>query len=435
VSLVFVDRAPTPSMTTARFLGAVVSPRTWSATAHVLLDLPIGLWAFIFVVVGGGLGFGLLTTVVFAVPVFIVFFAGLRWFGMFERSRMSSLLGIRIADPYPVFEGSLWNRIKLRLFSAAPWKEMAYCLVLLPLAVLGFSLVVTAWSGSLAIALLPAYVHALPNQVAHFWLFDVTAGPGVWAAGAVGVIGLLFVAPWVARGWAGLDGVIGRALLGRDQSEELEVLEERVDTLEESRSWAVEIAEAERRRIERDLHDGAQQRLVALAMDLGRAKEKMDSDPDGARQLVDHAHVEAKRAIAELRDLARGIHPVSLGDRGLPGAIPALAGRSAIPVDVSVDVPVRPAPAIEGIAYFVVSESLANAVKYSGAERVRVSLVQHGDRLFLTVTDNGVGGADPSLGTGLRGLAERVGSVDGAFEVSSPLGGPTEIRVELPCAS
>jgi signal transduction histidine kinase len=423
-------------MTVPRFLVAVVSPRTWASTMQVVLDFVVGLIIFVFVVVCVSVSLGLAVTVIFAIPALVILFWGLRLIGIFERARLGSFLRLRIPDPYPVFEGSLWNRIKLRVFGAAPWKELAYSFVLFPLAAVGFSLVVGAWSACLALALLPAYLGALPGQTAHFWLVDVgSAGAAKWLACAGGIVGLLFVAPWIARGWAMLDGIIGPTLLGRDQSKDIEVLEERVDSLEESRSWAVEIAEAERRRIERDLHDGAQQRLVALAVDLGRAKEKLDSDPAGAKELVEHAHSEAKRAIVELRDLARGIHPVSLGDRGLPGAIPALAGRSDIPVDVHVDVPVRPAPAIEGIAYFVVSECLANAAKYSGADRTRVSLVQHGDRLFLSVVDNGVGGADPRLGSGLRGLAERVGSVDGTFEVSSPIGGPTEIRVELPCAS
>jgi signal transduction histidine kinase len=436
VILVLVDRRPGASaLTPARFVGAIVAPRTWTATAHVLLDLPIGQIVFVFVILGLVLTGSLLCTIVLAVAPLVILVFGLRLIGRFERARFASLLDVPIADPYPVFEGSRWTRIKMRLFGAAVWKELAYALILLPSACVGFPLVVVAWSGSLALVLLPLYIGALPNQVAHLWLVDITPGIAAWAMAVLGLAVLVFVAPWVARAWALLDTVLGRALLGRDQSEELEVLEERVDSLEESRSWAVQIAEAERRRIERDLHDGAQQRLVALAVDLGRAKEKMDSDPDGARHLVDHAHDEAKRAIAELRDLARGIHPVSLGDRGLAGAIPALAGRSAIPVDVHISVPDRPAPAIEGIAYFVVSETLANAVKYSGATRVSVRLVQRGDRLLLDVVDNGVGGADPALGTGLRGLAERVGSVDGSFEVSSPLGGPTEIRVELPCAS
>jgi signal transduction histidine kinase len=233
-------------------------------------------------------------------------------------------------------------------------------------------------------------------------------------------------------GWAELDILIGTHLLGRSTTE---VLEHRVESLEVSRSWAVEIAEAERRRIERDLHDGAQQRLVAVAMDLGMARDRVDDDPERTRELIEHAHDEAKRAIVELRDLARGIHPVALGDRGLAGAVAALAGRSPIPVEAVVDVPHAPPPAIEGIAYFVISECLANAVKHSSASRVWVRVAEHDGRLYVKVIDDGVGGADLALGTGLIGLSERVASVDGTFEVSSPLAGPTQIQVELPCAS
>lgn len=427
-------RPPNGRRAVVRVFGALVSPRTWGATMHVLLDFVVGLPMFVFVVVGLSLIAGLAVTVVFAVISLAVLLVGLRLFGKFERARFASLLGVPISDPYPVFHGSLWTQLRLWLFGAAPWKELAYALVLFPLSCIGVTLVTFAWSGSLALFLLPLYVYVLPDQAAHFFVVDIGPGPGIWIVAAVGAAGLL-VAPWVARGWAALDVVIGTALLERHGTEEIEQLEERVETLETSRSWALEIAEAERRRIERDLHDGAQQRLVAVAMDLGLAREKLDTDPDRARELIEHAHDESKIAIAELRDLARGIHPVALGDRGLPGAIPALAGRCAIPVDVQVSVPNRPSASIEGIAYFIVSECLANAVKHSSATWVNVSLRERGDRLCIEVTDNGVGGADMTLGSGLLGLADRASSVDGTFDLSSPLGGPTVISVELPCES
>jgi signal transduction histidine kinase len=238
----------------------------------------------------------------------------------------------------------------------------------------------------------------------------------------------------VCRGWAALDVFVARNLLGLGVTAELE---ERVDVLETTRSWALEVAEAERRRIERDLHDGAQQRLVALAMELGMARQKLDrDDAEGARELIDKAHEDAKAAIAELRDLARGIHPPDLGETGLPGAIPVLAGRSTVPVEVEVSVPERPAPSIEGIAYFVVSECLANVAKHARAGRAAVRVVQQGPWLVIEVADDGAGGAaTDGPGSGLRGLADRVASVDGRFTVSSPAGGPTVIRAELPCAS
>src|SRR5205085_9027645 len=186
-------------------------------------------------------------------------------------------------------------------------------------------------------------------------------------------VALLLAAPWAARQVTRADEASARALLGPSRSEELTL---RVQSLARSRADVVAAADAERRRIERDLHDGAQQRLVALAMDLGMARQKLDADPEAARALLDHAHEEAKRALVELRDLARGIHPVALSDRGLPGAIPAIASRCAIPVAVHVEVPDRPPASIEGMAYFIVSECLANAAKYSRAQHASVTVRQ-----------------------------------------------------------
>ena len=197
----------------------------------------------------------------------------------------------------------------------------------------------------------------------------------------------------------------------------------------------VDAAEAERRRIERDLHDGAQQRLVALAMELGRAKSKLADDVDAARELVEQAHAEAKAALKELRDLVRGVHPPVLTDRGLDAALSGLAARCTVPVDVQVDVlPVRPKPAVEAVAYFVVSEALTNVAKHSRATRATVVVEEHGHpgTLHIVISDDGIGGADPH-GAGLNGLADRVSGVDGRLTVESPRGGPTLISAVLPC--
>jgi signal transduction histidine kinase len=419
-----------------RALRALVAPRTWLATVHTVLDLVVGSVIFLAVATAMILALSLACTVVFLPPALWLTFIGVRGIGRFERLRFAALLDVRIPDPYlPVDLTENWLRRQWRwMWSAALWKEVLYTLILLPMSIIGVTLVVTVWGVALAMVSLPATIHLMPGDVARFGLFDVSTGWQAWAAGAVGLV-LLLAAPWVSRGWATVDTVLGSGLLGRNVTEELEELEERVDTLVLSRAQVIEIAEAERRRIERDLHDGAQQRLVALAMDLGMAREKMDSDPEGAKALVTEAHQEAKRAIAELRDLARGIHPVALGDRGLEGAVPALAGRCPLPVETTVALRDRPTPSIEGITYFIVSESLANAVKHGRAGRASVRVEQAGDRLQIEVSDDGIGGADPALGSGLRGLAERAASVDGTFEVWSPLGGPTVIRAELPCAS
>jgi signal transduction histidine kinase len=419
-----------------RALRALVEARTWLATTHTVLDLVVGSIVFLTVTVALIVAFSLACTIVLAPPALWLTLVFVRGVGRFERLRFAALLDVRIADPYPPrVPGESWLRQQWRwMWSAALWKEVLYTLILFPLAVVGFTIVVVVWAGALALLLLPLTILAMPGNVAQFGLIDVHPGWETAGAGALGFLALL-AAPWVSRGWATVDTVMGSGLLGRSATEEIEELEDRVDTLVVSRSHAIEIAEAERRRIERDLHDGAQQRLVALAMDLGMARQKMDTDPEGAKALVDEAHQEAKRAIVELRDLARGIHPVALGDRGLNGAIPALAGRCPLPIDVHVDLAERPTPSIEGMAYFIVSECLANAVKYANASRGSVRIHQDGDRLHIEITDDGVGGAQPALGSGLRGLADRAESVDGKFEVWSPLGGPTVIRAELPCAS
>jgi len=412
-------------------VGPVVAPSTWLAAIHVVLDFWIGIVTFTFAVIGLWATAGLICTVIFAIPALWLTLVFVRVVGIFERARYAAMLGLRLADPYPMPAPTFWGRVRDRFFGLSGWKELLYALLLLPLGTLGMTLVLAAWSGSIALVALPAYIGSLPEEVAHFGLFDIHPGWQAWMMSAAGVVGVL-IAPWITRGWAVVDMTVARALLSRGATAELE---ERVDTLETTRAWALEVAEAERRRIERDLHDGAQQRLVALAMDLGMARQKLDTDPDAARALLDEAHREAKIALVELRDLARGIHPVALSDRGLPGAIPAIASRCAIPVDVQVDVPIRPAASIEGMAYFIVSECLANAAKYSKATRASVRVRQDATRLHIEITDDGLGGAEPMNGSGLRGLADRAASVDGTFQVWSPLGGPTTIRAELPCVS
>jgi signal transduction histidine kinase len=209
-------------------------------------------------------------------------------------------------------------------------------------------------------------------------------------------------------------------------------MEERIETLESSRAGAVDAQETELRRIERDLHDGAQARLVALGMSLGMAEQKLSDDPERAGQLLAEARIGAEHALRELRDLARGIHPPVLADRGLAAALASLASSTPLPVGLSVEVEPRPAPAVESAAYFVAAEALANAVKHARAQRVDISIVRLGNSIELEVIDDGQGGADPE-GSGLRGLRRRVEALDGRLSVTSPRGGPTTIRAELPC--
>jgi signal transduction histidine kinase len=256
-------------------------------------------------------------------------------------------------------------------------------------------------------------------------------------AGGAGLLCLFLVGVWAAAGggyfwpaWAilALVAVVGghAALTWRDRGSR------RIAELESTRAGAVDAQDTELRRIERDLHDGAQARLVALGMSLGMAEQKLASDPAAAQALLAEARVGAQEALAELRDLARGIHPPVLADRGLEAAISTLADRSPLQVDLSVELTARPAPAVETAAYFVAAEALANAGKHAGAESVAISARRQGDALAIAISDDGHGGAD-SGGAGLRGLRQRVEALDGTLTVSSPDGGPTTVRAVIPC--
>jgi signal transduction histidine kinase len=248
---------------------------------------------------------------------------------------------------------------------------------------------------------------------------------------AAGGLILLLAAPQLTRGLAIADAAVARLLLGPPRRADLRA---RIGELELSRARVVDSAEAERRRIERDLHDGAQQRLVALAMDLGRARARFVDDPEAARAIVDQAHAEAKEALVELRNLVRGVHPPVLTDRGLDAALSGLAALSPVPVSVRVDAALSPPASVEAIAYFVVAEALTNIAKHARATRAVISVDRRGDTLSVVIRDDGIGGADPR-GQGLSGLADRVAGVDGRLTVDSPAGAGTVIEVELPCGS
>jgi len=315
------------------------------------------------------------------------------------------------------------------------WRAVAYPLVKLPVLVVEIYAVLLAVGGLVNLTYPfwwrlfrnhPPGVRLRPVPVlTPFGAFHVATFAGTFAVFAAGAA-MVLAAPWVARAAAAADVWLMRGMLGPGR------LAQRVADLEQSRALAVEDAAALLRRLERDLHDGAQIRLATLAMNLGMAREKLpaDADPD-VRELVDAAHQGAKDALVELRNLARGIHPPAL-DNGLADALATLAAGSAAPVELTTSLPRRPAPAIETIAYFCVAELLANAAKHSHANRVAVELTEQEAALVLRVSDDGVGGADPARGSGLSGLAQRVRTVDGRMQVVSPPGGPTQVTVTLP---
>jgi signal transduction histidine kinase len=409
------------------------SADTWRALVFAALDGPIGVAAFAPTIALLAATGGLAITLPLALVPLTVLLVWTRLIARVERSRMSALLGVQLADPVPPLpRASLWRRFKAAVTSKPRWKEVGYCLLRLPVGAAIFAVTLAAWCGSAALVALPLYVSALPGDAAHFGLFDVTAGPSAVLIAVVGLAGLLGIAPWVTVLAGRIDASFGRWLLGPPADAELVAQVARAET---GRAAALGAAEAERRRIERDLHDGAQQRLVALAMDLGSARERLESDPAAGKALVAEAHEEAKAALKEIRDLVRGIHPVILEDRGLDAALSAVVARSPIPVVLTVQLDGRASPDVESAAYFVVSEALANVARHARATKAEVGIVRAGDRLIVEVRDDGVGGADPSTGTGLAGLADRVVALGGTMDLLSPIGGPTTVLVELPCAS
>ncbi len=285
----------------------------------------------------------------------------------------------------------------------------------------------TLWSAALAALLAPVVSGGAPDGSP---LGDLSG----WDAAAVAASSVLIaaVALAVTRALAVGCGAMAHGLLA---DEEREQMTERIATLETSRSGAVESADARLRRIERDLHDGAQHRLAYIAMELGRARAKLPEDPAAVDTLLAGAHDESKRAMRELRDLVRGIHPSVLSDRGLDAALSGLAERASVPVEINSSLAERLPPAVETAAYYVVAETLTNVGRHSGASRAEVDVrIDHG-QLVLTVADDGHGGAERRPGSGLEGLAQRVEALDGTLAVTSPAGGPTTITAWLPCGS
>jgi signal transduction histidine kinase len=407
---------------------AALAPRqTAEATAYIALSATLGLIAFV----------TLLPLVILSGALMVLALMGLLflWLGfvishvlaLLERRRADALLGVEFrVRPLGPADGNPLKRIWAWTRSRGSWLELCYALLALPfVGFCGAVLVFTAFGVAVAFLTFPLWGWAAAGGAS---VLGLHVGFAAAAVVHVAVGAAAFVAaPPLARGVAAVQVAMARLLLEPGANERLTA---RVDTLEQTRAGMVAAADAERRRIERDLHDGAQQRLVALALTLGRAKAS--EDPHMSKRLLDEAHGEAKEALVELRNLARGIHPAVLTDRGLDAAVSALAARCPVPVAVDVDLPRRAGPAIEAIAYFVVAEALTNVAKHSGASRAWLTASLEGPDLVVEVLDDGHGGANPH-GGGLSGLRDRVRAVDGLLTLTSPPGGGTTLRVELPC--
>jgi signal transduction histidine kinase len=409
------------------------SPRAWRQTLFLAGGIPAQLAvpfvvAFPLVTVSPGwpASLGVLLTLFLLAVVFLLVPVLTR----IQRHRLQAAAGVEILSQRVIPNRLSGAGVVTAARAPTTWRQLAYHLLAAPALAVASVIVFGVWLAGLLYTLVYAYAWKLSPGL--LWrglgsdIFGIPVDVYLTAAGIV----LLAAAPWLTAGVAALDARASRALLGPSRAEELEY---RVERLTQTRAGVVDAADAERRRLERDLHDGTQQRLVSLAMRLGMARAE-PVDAAHAHQVIAEAHEEAKAALAELRNLVRGLHPAVLEDRGLDAALSGVAARMPIPVRLTVDVPRRPPPTIEAVAYFVVSEGLTNITKHAQASQAEVFVQRASDRLHIIVTDDGVGGADPARGTGLAGLAKRAASVDGTFEIMSPPGGPTLLTVDLPCA-
>jgi signal transduction histidine kinase len=446
-----VPRSGTPTASSARvdqgrgiiqtILREPFQRRPWSELSYFLISGIVSCFGAAFVVLTMGLGVFL---AVFFVGLLLIAAAlrGTRGIGSVHRALAGRLLDEHIPEPDPFVPRPgffAWLGAAFRDWVA--WRAVLYSVVKIPLLIFGVWFALSVWIEAF-LSVVDALFGGLGGATGFgpfrnglgFGPFgpDASGGPHRGVLLVYGVL-LFFLAPWPMRFVVYIDRQLMHLLLGPD------AMTARVRTLEESRAQTVDLSAAMLRRIERDLHDGTQAQLVALAMQLGQAKEELEKkqQPDIAhvRLLIDQAHKGAKEAIVELRDLARGIHPPVL-DTGLESALATLTARAAIPTELTVSVQNRPTPAIEAIAYFCVAELLANVAQHAHASRAAVSCIEHGPWLRLVVRDNGRGGAVltrvGSSSSGLAGLTDRVGAVDGHLSIASPPGGPTAVTVDLP---
>jgi signal transduction histidine kinase len=393
--------------TAHRFTGALLAGGLIACAAYVLLFLALGTLVFSPV---AGLG--------------LPFLAIMTWFvrplASLERLRVRWVTGAPVAEAYRPLRGSLLAQVRTLLIDPGTWRDLAWL----------FAAIV---AGGLGLAALFALVLGLICLAAPLILaLHRTSGPYPLKALALIPLGavLAVVGWWACRRMSVALARVSGWLLAPGEGARLRAQMER---LAESRAETVDASAAELRRIERDLHDGAQARLVSLTMSLGMAEEEIDRRPEAARQLVAEARASARTALNELRHLVRGIHPPVLTERGLGAAVEALALASAVPVEVDIQLEQRLAAPLESALYFVIAEALANVARHSSASWAFVRLWREQGRLRLMVHDDGHGGADPVRGSGLRGIQQRLAAFDGSMTLTSPPGGPTELFAELPC--
>jgi signal transduction histidine kinase len=415
-----------PAVVLRRIAQLPLTPTPWKDLAYITLGQLSGIFALTWFLVGPVVSLSLIITLI-GIPKLYGDLWVIRWWADGERLR-GELAGVPVPRSTRTWRGDgFLARLRSALADPMMWREMVWLILLFGIGTASFVTGLTGFAIGLGFLTLPAWGWSVPDgvqigiltihSVGGMVLFAAIAGPPACIAGA-----------WILRGSAWVQAMLGKVLLeGRE--------EERIAELQVSRAGAVDAAAVELRRIERDLHDGAQARLVALAMEIGMAREQIERDPEGAARMLAGAHEDAKTALAELRDLARGIHPAILTDRGLDAAVSALAARCPVPCTVAIDVPGRMPAAIESAAYFTIAEALANVAKHSAASRCEISGRIEDDMLVVKIHDDGAGGLDEARGTGITGLRGRVEALDGKLLIASPKGKGTLLRAELPCGS
>ncbi|MEU3091203.1 sensor histidine kinase [Streptomyces massasporeus] len=406
--------------------GYPLSAWPWRSACYLLTGAVTGAVVLVGIVLSATAG-GVLALALVGLPVLLgTALAGLPVAAL-ERFRLRLVDAEPAPDPHrSPGEPGLRAWLSTRLRERATWRELGHALLfaglLWPVDALAFAVFLL---GPLTVVATPLLLAVLGEaKVLKAWL--VTTWPAAVGFAVLG-LALLVLGAYLLGVMAGARAGLARLLVAPREAD----LGARVVELARSRVRLVDAFEAERRRIERDLHDGAQQRLVALTMTLGLAR--LDAPPGPLADQLAKAHQEAGTALAELRELIHGIHPKVLADYGLEAAVADAADRSAVPVDVGLELPGRLSPAVEAAAYFVVCEALANVGRHSGASRAEVSGGHRDGRLLLRIRDDGCGGARAGQGSGLTGLADRVSVLDGRLSLSSPPGGPTLLRVEIPC--
>ncbi|MEU0549422.1 sensor histidine kinase [Micromonospora sp. NPDC005979] len=408
-------------------------------SGYVLLGLPLAVASFVVLIVGLSAGLGLMVTVI-GLPILSGTLYAARGLADVERLRLPAVLRqprIRPRYRLPEAGANAWRRIFLPMRDAQSWLDLAHGILRLIVALATFVVTVGWWVVAVANSLYWAYDWALPRPSDGDQDLPQLLGLGDSTTARIGLntaVGVFFLItlPIVVRGCALLQASFARALLTG-----VAEMRDRITVLEEQKRAAVSAEASALRRLERDIHDGPQQRLVRLAMDLSRARMQLASDPEEAGRTIDEAVTQTRETLAELRALSRGIAPPILVDRGLPSALAALAGRGLIPIELQVDKQLgtrdgRLDPAVENTAYFVVAEALTNIAKHSRATEATVAVARQGTHLQVRVGDDGQGGAHLAKGHGLAGIADRVRAAGGELTVVSPNGGPTEIRADLP---